>query len=55
MAAGSILAIRTHARTHAKPNFVLFPVKLKTVQKQKAYSARFATGGMRLFMFLENT
>ena len=26
-----------------------FPVKLKTAQKQKAYSARFHTGGMRLF------
>ena len=26
-----------------------FPAKLKTAQKQKAYSARFHTGGMRLF------
>ena len=49
MSAGIILVIL------AKPNSVLFPVKLKTVQKQKAYSARFARGGMRLFMFLENT
>ncbi|ERI99528.1 hypothetical protein HMPREF0262_01764, partial [Clostridium sp. ATCC 29733] len=28
-----------------------FPVKLKTAQKQKAYSVRFTTDGMRLFMF----
>ena len=54
MAAGSILAIRTHARTQSL-TLPFFPVKLKPAQKQKAYSARFATGGMRLFMFLENT
>ena len=28
-----------------------FHVKLKTAQKRKAYSARFHTGGMRLFSF----
>lgn len=27
-----------------------FPVKLKTAQKQKAYSVQFTTGGMRLFV-----
>ena len=39
---------RTAVR-QAKRNSTLFPVKLKTAQKQKAYSARFTTCGMCFF------
>lgn len=43
MAAGNTLA--------SKQSVILpiFPVKLKTAQKQKAHFARLTTGGMRLF------
>ena len=45
MAAGSTLIVSKQSVT-----LPIFPVKLQMVQKQKAYSARFHTGWIRLFV-----
>lgn len=47
----TILASKQASKQANKQGVTLsfFHVKLKTAQKRKAYSARFHTGGMRLF------
>lgn len=46
MSAGSTLVTSKQSVT-----LPFFPVKLKTAQKQKVYSAHFIMDGMRLFVF----
>lgn len=43
------------ASKQVKRKSALFPVELKTAQKQKAYSVRFTTDGMRFFVFARVT
>ena len=50
MAAGATLVASKQASKQSV-TLPFFPVKLKTAQKQKAYSVQFTTDGMRLFMF----
>ena len=53
MAARSRL-IHTYIHTYISLTLPFYLVKLKISQKQKAYSVRFTTDGMRLFIVQQN-
>ena len=45
------MPISKQASKQVGVNFAFFPVELKTAQKLKAYSVRFTSDGIRLFVF----
>lgn len=55
MMAERTLEASKQASKQVKRKSALFPVELKTAQKQKAYSVRFTTDGMCFFVFARVT